>query len=247
MRVVEKTQILIAFCLVCLFLPECVTRSLTAHSETAVPQTSFLVEVDSAGQIKLNGQKIGILDEPALLGVGLQEKLKSLPGRAIIQLRFSADATWGDFIGIVYVIEASAADEIQIQDPEDGKSLVTLRKRKNPAKGDLATLKPNPLTLVVGINSDGVLSINSESLGQISNPSTLTSRLEKIFKDRETDHAYKPGLETRDDIPMDKRIEKTVFVKASRSQTAGHVLKLIALLKSAGAHPVGLQLDDLPL
>lgn len=237
----------LTFFLMWSFVPECLERSL---SETAAAQTNFIVEVDGAGQIRMNGQKIGLLDDAGLLGIRLQRAVKLHPGRALVQLRFVGDATWEDLIGLVYIIEGSGVDEIQIQDTEgENNPLVTLRKRNNPAKIDreLAVLKPNPLTLVVGINADGDLSLNSEYVGKVSDAAALIRRLESIFKGRESNRAYKPGMETRSDIPMDKRIEKTVWVKASRSQTVGHVLKLIALLKSAGAKPIGVQLDDLPL
>lgn len=236
----------LTFLMICLVVPDYIESGLTTRAETATVQTNFIVEVDGAGAIRLNGQKVGLLDDAGLIAIKLQSALKFHRGRAVVQLRFVGDATWGDLVGVVHIIEASGVDEIQIQDSEGKNSpLVTLRKRINPAKTvDLAVYKPNPLILVVGINADGVLSINKGEIGSLE---MLIGRLKEILKEREINHAYKKGMETRNDIPIENRIEKTVFVQASRSQTVGHVLRLISLLKSVGANPVGLQLDDLPL
>ena len=57
---------------------------------------------------------------------------------------------------------------------------------------------------------------------------------------------YKPGMETRSDVAEDERIEKTVVIKAYRSCWYGEVIKLIDVVKGAGANPIILQVDDLP-
>jgi carbamoylphosphate synthase large subunit len=67
-----------------------------------------------------------------------------------------------------------------------------------------------------------------------------------FVKPRAETRAYKPGMETRTDLPEAERIEKTVFVKAPRSIKYGDVVKVIDAIKGAGANPVGLQVDDLP-
>jgi biopolymer transport protein ExbD len=111
---------------------------------------------------------------------------------------------------------------------------------------DLSQLKPNPLTLVVTIGSDLQLKLNQDSMGSVNDTSALSQRLVQVFAQRKEQRAYKPGMETRTDVPEDERIEKTVFVKAPRSLPYGEVVKVIDALKGAGATPVGLQVDDLP-
>lgn len=111
---------------------------------------------------------------------------------------------------------------------------------------DLSQLKPNPLTLVVTIANDLQLKLNQDSMGSVNDTSALSQRLVQVFQQRKEQRAYKPGMETRTDVPEDERIEKTVFVKAPRSLPYGEVVKVIDALKGAGATPVGLQVDDLP-
>lgn len=111
---------------------------------------------------------------------------------------------------------------------------------------DLSQLKPNPLTLVVSISPDLQLKLNQDSMGSVNDTGALSSRLVQVFQQRREQHAYKPGMETRSDVPEADRIEKTVFVKAPRSLHYGDVVKVIDAIKGAGANPVGLQVDDLP-
>jgi biopolymer transport protein ExbD len=83
-------------------------------------------------------------------------------------------------------------------------------------------------------------------MGSVNDTSQLSQRLAQLFQLRKDQRAYKPGMETRTDLPESERLEKTVFVKAPRSLKYGDVVKVIDAIKGAGASPVGLQVDDLP-
>ena len=111
---------------------------------------------------------------------------------------------------------------------------------------DLSKLKPNPLTLVVSISPDLQIKLNADSMGSVNDTGALSQRLVQVFQQRKDQRAYKIGMETRQDIPIEERIEKTVFVKATRAAKYGDVVKVIDAIKGAGASPVGLQVDDLP-
>ena len=111
---------------------------------------------------------------------------------------------------------------------------------------DLSQLKPNPLTLVVSIGTDLQLKLNQDSVGSVNDTGYLSQRLSQVFAQRKDQRAYKPGMETRTDVPEQDRIEKTVFIKAPRGLRYEEVVKVIDAIKGAGANPVGLQVDDLP-
>jgi biopolymer transport protein ExbD len=111
---------------------------------------------------------------------------------------------------------------------------------------DLSQLKPNPLTLVVSISSDLQIKLNQDSMGSVNDTAVLSQRLTQVFHQRKEQRAYKPGMETRTDLPEQDRIEKTVFIKAPRGLRYEEVVKVIDAIKGAGANPVGLQVDDLP-
>ena len=98
-------------------------------------------------------------------------------------------------------------------------------------------LKPNPNTLIVFINRDGgKLRLNQDDIGDVSDTAPLTARLEEVFKDRESRGVLREGT---------NEVEKTIFIKAPRSVKYGDVVKVIDAAKTAGAEPIGLQIDDL--
>lgn len=110
---------------------------------------------------------------------------------------------------------------------------------------DLSKFKPDPLTLVVSISRDLNLELNREPTGTATDTAKLTQTLTRIFQERKERHAYKSGMETRTDVPEDERIEKTIVVKANRSNKYGDVVRLIDAIKGAGANSIVLQIDDL--
>lgn len=111
---------------------------------------------------------------------------------------------------------------------------------------DLSKLKPNPLTLVVSISPDLKLELNRQPMGEATDTAKLTQMLTRVFQQRKEQRAYKPGMETRTDVPEDERVEKTIVVKVNRSTQYGFVVGLIDAIKGAGANPIVLQIDDLP-
>lgn len=98
-------------------------------------------------------------------------------------------------------------------------------------------LKPNPNTLIVFVNRDGgKLRLNQDDIGDVSDTTPLTAKLEETFKYRESTGVLREGT---------NEVEKTVFIKAPKSVKYGDVVKAIDAVKLAGAEPIGLQIDDL--
>jgi biopolymer transport protein ExbD len=98
-------------------------------------------------------------------------------------------------------------------------------------------VKPNPLTLVVAINKETkAVTLNNEPFGDVSDTEPLSNKLREVFKDRESQGAFREGT---------NEIEKTIFIKSPKSVRYGDVVKVIDAAKSVGASPIGLQIDDL--
>lgn len=117
---------------------------------------------------------------------------------------------------------------------------------KLPAPPDDRQLPPGDLTLVVTIDPDRTLKLNSLSdMGTVDEPIKLVRTLADLFQERTRNRVYRDDMLTRTDIPDKFRIQKTVFVKAPRSIPYGEVTKVIDSIKGAGADPIGLQLDSL--
>jgi biopolymer transport protein ExbD len=99
-------------------------------------------------------------------------------------------------------------------------------KAELPPDGRMTSLSPT--RLVVSLDAGGMLKLNEEEAGTISDLSQLRTRLEHIFRER-----------------GEQQPERTVFVRIPRSVKYTEASKVIDAAKQAGAHPVGLQADEL--
>ena len=120
-------------------------------------------------------------------------------------------------------------------------------KAKVPAElKDDSIIDPNPKTLVVSIDANSNLSLNNvKDLGTIAEPSKLVEKLRAVFAERTENRVYDEALLMRDDVSESERILKTVFIKAPVAMDYGNVVKVIDAVKTSGANPVGLQIDNL--
>ena len=100
-----------------------------------------------------------------------------------------------------------------------------------------ADISPNPLTLVVSLDSDSTLKLNNgkENFGNSEDAAPLVEKLKNIFKEREQNMAFDEN----------GKVQKTVFIKAPRNLAYGKVVKAVDAVKIAGAEPISLQIDDL--
>ena len=115
-----------------------------------------------------------------------------------------------------------------------------------PPRDEPIHVEPNPLTLVVEISTDGSLKLNNlADMGSVNDTGKVSTELAKLFEKRRESHTYAPELISRTDLPEQERVQRTVFIKAPRAIRYGEVAKVIDGLKSAGANPIGLQIDDL--
>lgn len=104
----------------------------------------------------------------------------------------------------------------------------------------------NPDALVVALDSDSSLRLNKENdLGTIQNPEKLIKRLSQVFQERTNNRNYSDGAELKNNLTEAEKIEKTVFIKAPRGADYGSVVKVIDAVKTAGANPISLQIDNL--
>ena len=124
--------------------------------------------------------------------------------------------------------------------PTDFKAKIPSEPKEN------ANVNANPDTLVVTINADSTLRLNTENdVGSVQNAEKLTERLTEVFRERKENRAYAEDKATRTDLSEDEKIQKTVFIKAPRSLDYGSVVKIVDAIKIAGASPISLQIDDL--
>jgi biopolymer transport protein ExbD len=90
--------------------------------------------------------------------------------------------------------------------------------------------RENPLTVVVTIRPDSSLQFNKElTAANVESPQPLVDKIADVFRQRE--------------VNLEK--ERTVFIKAPKWLAYGSVAKVVDAIKSAGAKPISLQIDDL--
>lgn len=119
-------------------------------------------------------------------------------------------------------------------------------KAKIPQESKNNTGDPNPHTLIVTLNTDSSVRFNNENnLGSIDEPQKLIEVLSDVFQRRTENRVFAEELEFRNDLTDQQKIQKTVFIKAPRGMNYGTVVKLIDIVKIAGASPISLQIDDL--
>lgn len=131
-----------------------------------------------------------------------------------------------------------------------GCFMVLMPPAPGPHQGqdELAPLPHSCGNLVVSVEESLSLELNeSEAVGSIGHPGKMSARLSEIFRTRFKDRAYAPGMEFRLDLADDERILRTVTIKPRRSMTYGDVVKVVDAVKGAGAKPIILQIDDLPI
>ena len=172
------------------------------------------------------------------------EKMKDkTPDKRIVYIESAVSVSYQTIVKLLDLIRKADIDKA---------GLVAFRKKfeklgeipsmievKLPAEAkldDLENLRPNPLTLVVSIDKSGALRLNMDSAGNVNDSNSLTNKLSDIFKDREKNGVFREGT---------NEVEKTVFIKASKSLKYGDVVKVIDAVKVAGSQPIRIQIDDL--
>lgn len=179
----------------------------------------------------------------------------------IIYVAVSANLSYKSVVEVLNIIREQKVGQIGLivnrsnDDSLPGVFLVFLPMPVREGE-DISKLKPNPLTLVASMSTTLQLRLNDDDGrgGQLclgsrdglgSDPDRLQKWLTCLFRSRTEQRAYRIGMETRNDLPLEQRIEKTVFVKAPLSIKYIEVLRVINGVKGAGANLIGLQIDDL--
>lgn len=87
------------------------------------------------------------------------------------------------------------------------------------------------------LEKSGNLKLNNEEVGTIENTEPLKQMLDRVFQDRIANRVFQEGT---------NKIFRRIFIRIPKSSKYGDVAKLIGAVKSSGADPIILQIDDLP-
>jgi biopolymer transport protein ExbD len=233
----------------------------TADS-TLLPDLAVIVSIPVNDQIYV-GTSLILRDQLGAKVVELTEQRRSeVP---IVLIAASANVDYRSLVETMQIIREHGIEHFGLvvnradaSEVTRGIFLVEVPSVRDPNE-DISKLKPNPLTLVASLFPDLQLRLNQERgprKGELcfmsvpnglgDEPYNLQKWLTCLFENRTKQHAYKIGMETRTDVALPDRIEKTVFIKAPLSVKYGDVVRVVNAVKGAGAKPIGLQIDDLP-
>jgi biopolymer transport protein ExbD len=104
-----------------------------------------------------------------------------------------------------------------------------------PAEPQTQPVDTHPHTLVVALEPDGSITLNTHRVAAAGVYSGLVESLEVIFEERQHN-----GVRSTSDP---SRTETTVFIKAPYAASYGSVAALVDAVKLAGADPVSLAID----
>lgn len=179
----------------------------------------------------------------------LLEKLKSsmadkTPDKRIVYFKCDVNASFENVLQVFDIIRKADLEKVGLvvigeknaDDPYQISPLSFEVRLPAPTVKTDVPVKPNPLTLIAMLEADGRLSLNREDQGMISKPKTLEDMLVRVFKERENSGVFREGT---------NEIEKTVFLKVSKSNKYGDFIKLVEAVKLAGAEPIGIQFEDI--
>jgi biopolymer transport protein ExbD len=218
------------------------------------------ISVPARDEVYVGDERIPNVD--SRLGAQIEESLKrQSEANRIVNIASATYVEWGTILQIINSAREKGVDRIGLivedVNGSENRFLLPIPHLQDPNE-DILKSKPNPNLLRVTLSTDQELKLNTggyevgvftgteQAVGTASDASVLSQTLARIFRQRKEQHLYKTVMETRTDISEDERVEKTVVIKAYRSCRYGEVIKIIDVVKGAGANPIILQLDDVP-
>ena len=116
------------------------------------------------------------------------------------------------------------------------------QRRKSAAARPAQVVASGPL--VVEVSAAGGIKLDGRPAGTLRDTATLTAAVKRVFESREKELARGPRTVKGVKLPHDGLLDRSVSVKAPASLRYELVVKVLDAVKSAGASPVGLVLND---
>ncbi|HEY0460839.1 MAG TPA: biopolymer transporter ExbD [Pyrinomonadaceae bacterium] len=214
-------------------------------------ETSMILTLTSDNKLKQKNNVPGKAErtENIITKEELAEKLKNFsevtsPDKQIVYLKADINASYENVLQVFDIIRKAEIGKVGLvvigekKESDPYQTYAAKLEVKLPAPIDETDepARPNPLTLAAMLKSDGTLTLNNEEMGTISAPEKLENKLVEVFKQREANGIFREGT---------NEVEKTVFLKVSKSSKYGDFIKLVEAVRGAGTEPVGIQFDDL--
>lgn len=165
-----------------------------------------------------------------LLSDAIRKRTKERPTMALyFQAPYQVD--YEKVVQVFDSIRKTDAKELSLvvdAKPEGGSGNVSQRFKISLPAEPTDMDKPAPLYLEVNLGKDGKITVNKDSLGTVDEPEKLIAKLTSIFAERAANPAG-----------------KALTIRPTRSNRYVDVVKLVDIVKGAGAGPISLAIDDL--
>ena len=222
-----------------------------ADSDSDIEKESSMVLTLTADNKLYDRQKKGAEGTGSVITrEELPEKLAQFfetktPDKRIVYLKADSDTPYENVLQVFDSIRKADIDKVGLvvigkKDEDDPYQISPeMFEVRLPAPLDetsSAEVKPNPLTLVAALDKEGRLKLNGEGMGTIGDSKNLETKLSEVFNERENNGVFREGT---------NEIEKTIFVKVSKSSKYRDFIKLVQAVRAAGARPIGIQIDEI--
>ncbi len=112
-----------------------------------------------------------------------------------------------------------------------------VRVVRRPRADTRSNVMPDPLFLLIQLGRDGDIALNNEPEGKFPATGKLESRLKEIFKAREDNGVFRPGV---------NETEKTVRVQVYTPGTSFQsLIQLVTAIRNAGSDRIEFDMDGL--
>lgn len=118
------------------------------------------------------------------------------------------------------------------------------QRRRGAAARPAQAVSSGPL--IVEVDAKGGIKLGGRPAGTLRDPAPLTAALKRVFEGRERELARGAGTAGGVKLPDERLRDRTVFVRAPAALRYQDVVKVIDAVKTAGASPVGLDVEDVP-
>jgi len=186
----------------------------------------IVISIENDGKLSFlsNSYSLGELEKP------LDEFMDTRsPDKRLITIRTASDTAFSKLVEIMKLGRKLELDDFSFSSLGDQDSPPTrLKITMDEPRGKEP--RPGGMFLRVEISDNGSFSFN----GVPSTKEAITARLKTIFADRTRRRVYVIGS---------RNIEKAVFIKPALSTKLSDILSALEVLRTAGATPIGVQID----
>ncbi len=118
-------------------------------------------------------------------------------------------------------------------------------KVSEPTAEQLRALPNNDKFLFISLKNDGSITVNNDDLS-FDGPARyqkLTAKLREFFEQRLEMRVLQDSIADREDLPLEKRVERSALIIAPPSAKYGDVVRMIDAVKASGFDDLWVQID----